>query len=56
MTDKICDMCGVHFESWEPPDLVCRPCVDHFVKFIDDTILEELADWTQDGEGDGMAP
>lgn len=44
MTDHLCDMCGSHFESWKPPDLVCRPCADGFVKFIDETILEELCE------------
>ena len=57
MTIKTCEMCGTNFVPWKPPDLVCKPCADAFVKFIDDTILEGIEhSWTQDGEGDGMAP
>ncbi len=52
-----CDMCGTQFVSWKPPDVVCKPCADAFVKFFDDTIIEGLEDGgTQDGERDFPGP
>ena len=60
-----CDMCGTIFEPWKSPDVVCKPCSEAFVRFIDETILEELEEggwpqWStwvrQGGEGDGRAP
>jgi len=47
VTSHLCEMCGTYFESFKLapgklPDCVCKPCADAFVKFIDDTILEDL--------------
>lgn len=52
-----CEMCGMCFMLWKPPNLVCKDCADMFVKFIDDTIIEGLEDdGTQGGERDFPGP
>ena len=48
-----CEMCGMIFVPWKPPDVVCRACAKTFVKFIDDTIIEGVeGGCIQDGPAD----
>jgi len=52
-----CEMCGMCFVRWKHgPAAVCKDCADMFVRFIDDTVLDDLdccedKDDTRDGDG-----